>query len=356
MTTVHLLTTSTHPNSFALNFPILRNRNQLKEHGFDVKLYQQLEAHLFECDILAINSKFFRPWWSSRENDIFEHLQTFQNKVHTTIWFDTADSSGTTQFKVLPFVKGYYKNQLLKDRKGYCKTYYGSRVFTDFYHKQFGIVDDEAFFTDCSASAEDLSKIGLSWNFGMGDYGPRAKNFARIRKLIPFIKSYSMHFAAPYQSRSIALTCRLGRSHGRPTIRFQRDKTVEILTEKFDIDTQRISQSQYFKEMQQAQICISPFGWGEMAYRDFEAIISGTALLKPDMSHLETWPNVYQPGKTYIPYKWDFSDFEDVLTDALANTQKCQEIAHHAQAIYRSAIHNSEEWRNRFVGLLKKHI
>ena len=31
---------------------------------------------------------------------------------------------------------------------------------------------------------------------------------------------------------------------------------------------------------------MSPFGFGEICYRDFEAMLNGACLIKPDVSHL----------------------------------------------------------------------
>ena len=53
---------------------------------------------------------------------------------------------------------------------------------------------------------------------------------------------------------------------------------------------------------------LSPFGWGELCLRDYEAVLGGALLLKPDMSHLETWPDVFVPHDTYAPFDWDATD------------------------------------------------
>jgi hypothetical protein len=47
------------------------------------------------------------------------------------------------------------------------------------------------------------------------------------------------------------------------------------------------------------KLIFSPFGWGEINYGDFEGILSGDALVKPAMSHLQTWPELYVEGETY---------------------------------------------------------
>ena len=81
-------------------------------------------------------------------------------------------------------------------------------------------------------------------------------------------------------------------------------------------------------------MAVSPFGWGEPSYKDYQIVINGAALLKPDLSHMATWPDLYVAGETYLPFKWDCSDLEDVLEDALAG-DKWRRIAGQAQAVYR---------------------
>jgi hypothetical protein len=78
-------------------------------------------------------------------------------------------------------------------------------------------------------------------------------------------------------------------------------------------------------------IVVSPFGWGEICYRDFECFLAGAVLLKPDMSHLKTWPDYYEPHVTYIPFAWDLSDLEQRIMDVLSDVERSQEIATNGQ-------------------------
>ena len=82
----------------------------------------------------------------------------------------------------------------------------------------------------------------------------------------------------------------------------------------------------------------SPFGWGEIGLRDFEAFIYGATLLKPDVSHMETWPNVFFPGETYQPVAWDFSDLEKNTLGLLSDPKRRQSIAEAGQDLYRDTI------------------
>jgi hypothetical protein len=88
---------------------------------------------------------------------------------------------------------------------------------------------------------------------------------------------------------------------------------------------------------------LSPFGWGEVCFRDFEAIISGSLLLKPDMSHLKTWPDVYIPYETYVPLDWDGNDIKEKAETYLADGKERARIARNAWEQYQAALTKLED-------------
>jgi hypothetical protein len=96
---------------------------------------------------------------------------------------------------------------------------------------------------------------------------------------------------------------------------------------------QRVTQAQYNDEMRRSRICVSPFGYGEICWRDFEAIIFGCLLVKPDMSHLQTEPNIFIPGETYVPVKWDFSDLAETCSRYLADDSALNRITRRAHDV-----------------------
>ena len=73
----------------------------------------------------------------------------------------------------------------------------------------------------------------------------------------------------------------------------------------------RVSRDEYFQELFNSKLCFSPFGYGEVCWRDFEAMFTGSLLLKPDMSHLDCYPEMFIPDETYVPLAWDLGDFDE---------------------------------------------
>lgn len=97
-----------------------------------------------------------------------------------------------------------------------------------------------------------------------------------------------------------------------------------------------LAYSKYMKELRSARICFSPFGYGEVCWRDYEAIMCGALLVKPDMSHVETEPNIFIPFQTYVPVSWDFSDLVEKIDFYLKNDNAREKIT---QAAY-DVLHN----------------
>ncbi len=100
----------------------------------------------------------------------------------------------------------------------------------------------------------------------------------------------------------------------------------------------RVSQSQFFAELRRSKLCFSPFGYGEVCWRDYEAIFSGSLLLKPHMDHVRLTPSIFVPGETYVPIAWDCSDYAEKVRQHLSDARRRQEIAAHAFDVIRRYI------------------
>ena len=91
----------------------------------------------------------------------------------------------------------------------------------------------------------------------------------------------------------------------------------------------------YLRELARSRIVISPFGLGEITLRDFEIFLSGALALKPDMAHMETWPDLFRSGETIATHRWDLSDLEETIEGLLADDQRRLAIARQGQEAYR---------------------
>lgn len=264
-------------------------------------------------------------------------LSALREKCDRLVWLDTSDSTGTTLFEVMPLVDRYLKKQVLKDRELYRRPLYSLRFYSEYYHNRFGI-EDEPIPSRAVLDKEHDHKLCVAWNILIGDVLNNGRPPAERL------------FGVAGQRRGFHLSYR-GSLGYLPTVEYQRQKIGQILARHAKVTkpdgTTSVPHRQYLEEMRNSQAVLSPFGWGEICWRDAEAFICGAALVKPDMSHLDTWPVLYQSGVTYLPLSWDLSDLDRFFEELTADPLRLIPIAVEGQAAYRRII--SESGRCAFV-------
>lgn len=73
----------------------------------------------------------------------------------------------------------------------------------------------------------------------------------------------------------------------------------------------------YAALMRRARVCVSPWGWGETAFRDYEAMYAGCVLIKPLTDFVETYPPI--DTRHYVPCAVDFSDLQEKVDHVLTH-------------------------------------
>ena len=125
----------------------------------------------------------------------------------------------------------------------------------------------------------------------------------------------------------------------RPAVR-----VLEALGADFRViqPTERVTPTQYAEEMQAAKICLSPFGYGEICYRDYEAALHGCLLFKPNMSHVHSEADIFRPFETYVPVNWDYSDLGEKVARYTGDDAERLRIVGNARRVLREAL--QPEW------------
>jgi hypothetical protein len=363
---VHILSPVT-TKAYNVLYPLRAFRRGIRRTGIAVRIFSRPSALLTSCDVLCLTSEY---WKGSRrqqaDRPLLESVRRYREAVKTLVWLDTSDSSGTTAFEVLPFVDCYAKGQLLRDRGRYTQPFYGLRYHTDFYHQHNGITDT----TESHRVAADpryLHKLMVSWNLGLGNYvgqnRERALRLGRLRFYWPVAAYNWTRTSASDDHRSIDISFRGLLDYGRETVSFQRRETLRRLIEYATLTgrnvahTGRIPYREFRDEMRRSKLVISPFGFGEInAGRDFECFADGATLVKPDLSHLETWPDYFELGTTYAGYQWNFADFESTLDRLLSRPSERVQIAQSGQARYLESLSPQGEaaFARHFDSLLQR--
>ncbi|WP_341894474.1 hypothetical protein [Ferrovibrio terrae] len=361
MTRVHILSDDfASPNGLAFLYPVVLHRRLLRDAGLTVRLFAAADEALTDCDVLIVDSKAFRDQWadSQTRQTALSRIAVWAGKT-AVLFFDTTDSTGWVNAAVLPLVQGYYKNQALRDRSLYATPLYGGRLHTDYTHRVQGIADEQPSPPWPTVAPTDATKIRIGWNSSLADYSfmglYRAHLFRRLHWSA--LLSPTQRYSSPSARRSLAVSCRMSTAYSRATVSWQRQQVKQLLGDR--VATNRLSRHGYFKELERSRIVISPFGFGEINYRDYESFISGALLLKPDMSHMETWPDIFRVGETILTHRWDCSDLLEQLEEALVDYDQVVEIAHQGQAVYRHFVSSRaghEAFASRFHAIVTRAL
>ena len=92
---------------------------------------------------------------------------------------------------------------------------------------------------------------------------------------------------------------------------------LEKIENRYKITKGSANFQSFVNVMKRSKIGLSPFGMGELCYRDLELIQWGCLLIKPDMSKVITEPDFFKPMETYIPVKPDWSDLNETIENVL---------------------------------------
>lgn len=355
MLRVHVLSDGfASSNGRAMLFPLIVHRNRLRDCDIGIRIFDTVEPNIADCDVLFVDSKAFRKSWADGGEKTLELLSEWHSRT-ALIWLDTTDSSSWIRPELLPVVDLYCKNQLVRDRSILLRPLYGHRLFADYYHRTRGVDDVEPVWQPPVSDASLLRRLRVSWNSGLADWSwagrYRQALYQRVR--LPMVLRFAARFTPPSAERRLDVSCRMGTTYARDSVAWQRRALHERLAHL--IQTDRVSRRQYFAELRNAKVVLSPFGWGEINYKDFETFLSGSILMKPDMTHMETWPDFYRPDKTFIAHAWDLDDVEDRIAEVLDNYPRYLDVAREGQRVYREALvgeRGREAFCTRVAGLV----
>lgn len=206
----------------------------------------------------------------------------------------------------------YLKKTLIRDRSRYGRATYGDTLQSDFYGRHYGI---------------DLPSV--VW--------PIPPDFLRKLRLFPnfftapaLIHEFERDLSAPLSGRTIDLHARLaeGNTTG-PYSAMRKDAVAKVaaMTGVTRTAGANVDRDAFMAEMRNSKLCFSPFGFGEICWRDFEAIAAGAVFIKQSMDHLDSSPDLYRPNETYAPIRWDMTDLEDVVGRLLKDDAERERIA-----------------------------
>jgi len=265
---------------------------------------------------------FFQPWFTiSKDRLLFVFKKISSENPSAKIIFLDSYAPLDLRFAELtnPLIDVYVKKQLLRDRTQYGLSTIGDTNLANYYAKLYSL---------------DLAPTTFNIPNGFLDKLVLGSGFDASERILPVV---NRSFTLPKHKRSIDLHARLGGAgegwYGE--MRTHANRAVQELSGVTMLTGANIDHHRYIQEMKNSKICFSPFGFGEVCWRDYEAMMCGALLIKPDMSHVETHPHIFQPFKTYVPIEWDFSDLKDKVHYYLNNKKEREDIVSNAYALLR---------------------
>jgi hypothetical protein len=242
------------------------------------------------------------------------------------IFLDYYAPTSSPHFGVLPHVDRFAKRQILREIGDYQRDYAGGLQFTDFLSKELGY-DLDGWNFSSKPDVDQTAKIRHCWNL------------STTRKYMKLL-SVTRPLQAFWGLRPIALNTRIGLVNINAKKEWYQQYR-ELALEKMGPVKARhrstgngtVSPRRYLLEMMMCKIVVSPFGWGELCFRDYEAVATGALLIKPSMEHLITSPDIFRPNETYVPLRWDLADLAEVCEHYLSHPAEAMRIIKNAQDV-----------------------
>ncbi|MBI4781108.1 MAG: glycosyltransferase family 1 protein [Oscillatoriophycideae cyanobacterium NC_groundwater_1537_Pr4_S-0.65um_50_18] len=320
-------------------YPFFDNRDDLRrELGFE---FQHIQAHTFAeieaaCQNIKADVFFVRPDWKESAEDakrVMKNLRQ-QNPNAKIFFIDPFDQTSSRFFNVLPYVDRFLKYQCLKDLSAYTEPLLGGHMLTDRLVRDLGY-DLKGWHVGSEVPVGYEFRIDSGWYISLT---PRFKQQ---------LFSTPMPWKRLFHKRDIDICCHV--SYGpRNNVewygqhRLAAIEGLQQLAPEYKLSVsgsysgeRTVSSKQYFRDIQRSRIAFSPFGWGEVTFRDFEAVCYGCLLIKPSIEHIDVAPNIFIPGVTYVPVRWDYADLAEKCRYYLENPDAANQIIDNAREAYK---------------------
>ena len=203
--------------------------NKLKDRGIRIRFLNYLNINYKNLsNTVAVDYRIIRDLalynsiTKSPNHLIISFIKKLRTFVDNIILFDNK-ASADIQVEVLPYVDRYIKTKLYKDRSLYLKNFYGHRIYTDYYARNYNLDKynfyEDDFYADFERSKNldnkietkkrnkifknNQKKLFLSWNLAFSDY--RTRSVLKNGYTLYFLKKNLIKFHKPSLNRKILL-------------------------------------------------------------------------------------------------------------------------------------------------------
>ena len=232
------------------------------------------------------------------------------------------------------------KNSLLKDRSLYKQGWQLGRYYWgpgDYKLDDFDQYSDRILLSGTNWLATHWAGVNVQWY----DYS-KPKEYD-VSAMFQYPQGVDVYEHGQLQSVHYD-------NHRKPMMNILSDMNYNIAKLENGV---RVSHEEYYQRISNAKILLAPYGYGEMAPRDLDAAQFGAILIKPDMSHVDTYPNPFIDKETYIACKHDYSDIEEKIEDVLGNYNNYSYIIENARKKF-SELYRPENIALYVYNIMKK--
>jgi hypothetical protein len=223
--------------------------------------------------------------------------------------------------KVLdPWISHYVKKQVLADFSQYGEPTRGDTNLTDYCARRYQLEMPQSHF---EVPPDFLGKLVVGTNFCLSAH--IVDHF--LRDLPDGERPIDLH--ARIATRGEEWYQKMREESRRAALAIDRVRTVS---------EGQVSRRRFFDEMRRSKLCFSPFGYGEVCWRDYEALFCGALLVKPRMDHVQLAPAIFIAGETYVDVEWDCSDLEEKVRAHLCDERRRRAIVHNGFEVVRQYI------------------
>jgi len=289
---------------------------------------------------------------------VINSIQILTRRSISVSYLDTSDSPEIKYIQYVNLFAHWFKKQMYSNKQNYDRELLGGRLYSDYYARAQSMPSEIKINNQ---STVDYSKIKLYWNILLGPY-PLTTFKTRVMRYgvkylgLLYLKMFNYSIInkdVSKKSEKVFVSQRIGNSNlYTGEVGYQRKIIADILDKRFNDSTSRVTQRQYNREMKKSLFTVSPFGWGEICHRDAEAFMYGSLLIKPNMDHILTQPDLYLKNFTYIDSDWDCKNLVEKIDDVVNNEYKYSEIARRGMNLFYRENRNF----NMYVGQLYNQI
>jgi len=343
--------------------PLRTFQKELRDEGIDIDFFSSPEhREIAECDVLMLFEQSHRDILPISKKDdrhaVTDYYEKFFTRFDRVIWFDDQDCSGRLRSYYFPLVDKYLKAQHLIDMSYYTKDHLIGSLNRDFAHEMYGVSDKNYF--KAPISEDETNKIDVGWSLAMLNWPSFTSENRFLREVrAHWNPNYMIRMTKPELAKRTLISLRGSLWENLPTVCWWRKNTFDRVNSLLAAQSQyqsspsgRVNKREYYDELRRSLVTPSPFGNGEICYRDFECFFSGSLLFKANMDHLVTWPNLFVDGVTYISHKWDFSDFDEKFEDILSHPGKYEDVAKEGQRRFAEALSDGKGFVSHFVSMI----